>query len=96
MENWNVLLAVFGSVSGVLITVWRFAIWIQQQFAQMKDYTHLRISELENKVLTKLEYHEKHDDQRFSEVHNEIWEIKVLNAASKGIVPRTKRAKTEL
>lgn len=81
MDNFNLILGVFGTGMGLLLTIWRFAIWIQNQFASLKDMVHQRVSELESKVLNKLEYHEKHDDRRFSEVHNEIWEIQVLNAA---------------
>lgn len=76
---------------GLLLTIWRFAIWLQLQFSSTKDMIHSRVSELEAKVLNKLEYHEKHDDRRFSEIHNEIWEMKVLNAAQSGVNIRTTR-----
>ena len=96
MDNVNLILGVIGTGMGLLLTIWRFAIWIQNQFSSLKDQIHKSVSDLEAKVLNKLEYHEKHDDRRFSEVHNEIWEIKVLNAAKQGMIANPRKVKSEL
>lgn len=37
-----------------------------------------------DKVLDKLEYHERHDDERFEAVRKDLWQIRVANAASTG------------
>jgi len=94
-ENWNIILGVFGTGMVILTTLWRFAIWIQQQFNSVKEYVDKRFTELETKVVNKIEYHEKHDDHRFSEIHNEIWQLKVLDAARSGIVMNTRKEPVE-
>lgn len=95
MSDWNVILGVLGTGMVILTTIWRFAIWIQQQFNSVKDYVDKRFTELEAKVINKIEYHEKHDDHRFAEIHNEIWQLKVLDAARNGISMSTRKEDTQ-
>ena len=35
-------------------------------------------------ILDKMEYHERHDDQRFHEMNKELWTIKIRNATIDG------------
>ena len=87
----NLILGVVGTGMGLGLTIWRFAVWLQNQFTSIKDMVHKCVSELETKIINKIEYHEKHDDHRFSEIHNEIWQLKVLDAARNGIVMTTRK-----
>ncbi len=41
--------------------------------------------QLEKNFLEKLEYHERHDDKRFSDIVNSLWELRLRNAAIEGI-----------
>ena len=36
------------------------------------------------KILSKLEYHERHDDERFEAVRKDLWQLRVYNAAKTG------------
>lgn len=58
--------------------------WLSRQFSSIRDLIHSKISQTEKIILDKLEYHERHDDQRFSDLHNQIWEMKILQAAHNG------------
>lgn len=49
---------------------------------------------LTKEILDKLEYHERHDDIRFSQLHDSIWDMKVRNAAIKGIIANSKGPST--
>jgi hypothetical protein len=67
-------------VSASLITgsiVWGFSAFLSSKL----NVIHSRIEKAQEVILAKLEYHERHDDQRFTAVHNELWAIKVRNAA---------------
>ena len=79
------------SVVGILITivgtVWSLAWWLSNKFSELKDMFYVQIESVKNVLMTKLDYHEKHDDQRFSSVdkrfsniRDDLWEIRVRNA----------------
>lgn len=70
-------------------------LWINRQFSNLKDYVNRKMEKLEETILSKLEYHERHDDRRFSEISNDIWEIRVRNAAIDGVAIRNKIEKLE-
>lgn len=65
-------------------TVWALAWWLSGQFSQIRSFVYEQISRVEGNILGKLEYHEKHDDQRFDTVGKDIWDIKV-RLASKNV-----------
>ncbi len=63
-------------------SVWSMAWWLNGHFTNIrKDFLTLG-----KEIIEKLEYHEKHDDLRFHSMGNEIWELKLRNAAIRGIV----------
>lgn len=78
-------LGVFVStVLALLGAEWVFAIWINRQFTNFRNLVYSSAEKLQNSILTKLEYHEKHDDQRFASLERSLWEIRVRNAAVDG------------
>jgi len=46
-----------------------------------------RIGLTEKVLVDKLEYHERHDDERFAGIRNDLWDIRVRNAAKDGLSP---------
>lgn len=80
--NVVTVLAVMASLG---FSVWSLSWWLSGQFASIRKLIYERIEQAEQILLRKLEYHEKHDDQRFMAIHNDIWELKVRNAARDGI-----------
>lgn len=77
--------SIFASTILVLLGAeWAFAIWINRQFSNMRALVYSASEKLQTTILTKLEYHEKHDDQRFAQLDKNIWEIRVRNAAIDG------------
>lgn len=65
-------------------TVWALAWWLSGQFSQIRSFVYEQISRVERNILSKLEYHEKHDDTRFDSLGKEIWDVKV-RLASKNV-----------
>jgi hypothetical protein len=55
--------------------------FISIQFAKIQALINERIEKTQNIILAKLEYHERHDDQRFERMNQDLWEIRVRNAA---------------
>lgn len=78
--SWETLLGLVSIVGGLVSTVWWFRSWFASQFSKIYD----RMGAVENNITSKLEYHERHDDQRFQDIHNRVWEVK-LQLAGKSL-----------
>lgn len=75
------------SIIGATITaVGTLTWWLSGQFTGVRRLVHERIEHTQKVIEDKLDYHEKHDDQRFSQMNNDLWAIKVRNAAIDGAV----------
>lgn len=62
------------------------AVWaLSGQFAKTREMVENKLDKLETTLVSKMEYHERHDDARFTEVKNDIWQIRVENAAKEAI-----------
>lgn len=84
-NSWGVV-SIIIAISG---SVWSMAWWLNGHFNSLrKDFTGLA-----KEIVSKLEYHERHDDDRFSQIRDDIWEIRVRNASIDGTLkphkPRT-------
>lgn len=66
----------------ILGVVWKHSLWLGNQFASLRELLYVKIDKLEENFLTKLEYHEKHDDSRFQELGKEVWRIKLEQATN--------------
>lgn len=81
-------LTILGFVAGIMGTVavfsWGASQYLSKQFSATRNLIDQKIEKLEVNLVNKLEYHEKHDDRRFDSMHNDIWEIRVRNAARDG------------
>lgn len=77
------LLAVIGSL---LSAEFVLGVWLSNQFGKVT----IAFERLRKELLDKLEYHERHDDKRFDRVdnrftqlHESLWEMKVSNLNEK-------------
>lgn len=88
-------------VAGLFLTVfaaiWSLAWWLSGQFSNLRGLIFSTAEKTSLSILSKLEYHEKHDDTRFnnvsdqiSSVKNDIWEMKIRNAAVRGVITNAK------
>lgn len=68
-----------GLAVGVFVggTVWALAWWLSGQFSEVRNLVYAQM----NRILEKLEYHEKHDDVRFGQLREDLAEIRIRNAA---------------
>lgn len=73
--------AYLGFIVTIVGSVWSLAWWLSGQFSHIRSNMYSAIKEVEKTILEKLEYHERHDDTRFSQIRDDIWNIRVLNAA---------------
>lgn len=85
-ESLNTALALIGCLAVILGAVWGHSLWLSKQFGLLRDLIYSKVGALEDVLLSKLEYHERHDDKRFSDLHNELWEMKLRNAAVQGLI----------
>ncbi len=76
-------------------TVGSLAWWLSAEFKKIRDYILEQNEKTEKLLLEKLEYHERHDDKRFSDIVNSLWEIRLRNAAMEGIMHPRKTIKTK-
>lgn len=89
MEHVSPFIQVTSLFLTIFASVWSLAWWLSSKFSQIQDSIHNQIEKLEEKFIEKIEYHEKHDDQRFMAISNDLWEIKMRNAAIKGLFLNT-------
>lgn len=89
LSNW---ITIGSFIGGTLVlgatAAWMASQWFAAQFSSTRHLIDIKIEKLESNILAKLEYHEKHDDQRFDSqdqrldhLHNDLWEIRVRNAS---------------
>lgn len=106
MLNINEFTGLFGivlTVVGILLSAgWVSQSWLNRKFAEASLQFNVKIDKLESLVVGKLDYHEKHDDDRFSELRklgeirfnelkNDVWDIRIRNASKDGhILPNKK------
>ena len=50
----------------------------------VRELVHIEVDKLERGISQKMEYHERHDDDRFGRIRDDLWEIRVSNAAKQG------------
>lgn len=77
--------AMAAAVASVASITW----FMSTQFSKIRNLIYERIMLAERELLEKIEYHERHDDQRFSEIKNDLWTIKL--AVSANTAAREKR-----
>lgn len=63
-------------------SVWGLAWWLSGQFTLLRNLVYEQIHRTETSIISKLEYHEKHDDTRFDDLKRDLWEIRVKQASN--------------
>lgn len=63
--------------STVAVGAW----WLSKQFNNSRNYLFDKLDLVQLAIVNKLEYHERHDDQRFSQMRDDIWQIRLRNAS---------------
>ncbi len=94
MES-NIIIGVIALFLTIFGAIWSLAWWLSGQFTKIRNLIYEQIKGLESHFLNKLEYHEKHDDQRFAAISNDLWEIKMANAAMRGLFTEDKMIKNK-
>lgn len=93
LEIIGLFLTVFGAI-------WSLAWWLSGQFTNVRSLIYTTAEKTINNIIAKLEYHEKHDDTRFAtmdarlvNVRDDLWDIRVRNAAIDGSTLMTRDKK---
>lgn len=73
------------AISVTIITaVWGHALWLSGQFKSVYSAIDIKFDKILDSISEKLEYHERHDDQRFGHVSDSIWELRLQQALQTG------------
>lgn len=81
MDNiWSDIVRL-GTVAAV---VWSASWFLFRQANAIKSLVYIKFDEVKKALIDKIEYHERHDDQRFDALQKDIWQIRVVNAARSG------------
>lgn len=86
VTDWSLVLSLLGFLSVIVGVVWGHSLWLQKQFDSLKELIYAKVNTLEDNLMSKLEYHEKHDDKRFLDLYNRLWEMRLRNAAIDGMI----------
>lgn len=62
---------------GTMMVIISLGIWITAQFNKIRDL----VSKSYEKIMNKLEYHERHDDERFNQLNADLVAIRLRNAS---------------
>lgn len=84
--DWNLLVTIMAVLGSLVAALFTSAIWLSRQFSGVRSLVYDKTEQLKEFIIDKLEYHEKHDDRRFHDLGNDIWAIKLRNAAIDGHV----------
>lgn len=84
------VLASMGFIATAAITLGSFVWWLANQFRDVRNLVFTKFDEVMKSFSDKLEYHERHDDQRFNSISNDLWAIRIRNAARDGTKISTK------
>lgn len=84
--EWNLTLGLLGIAITILGAEWSLGAWLNRQFSDMRALLYAETKKLRDDILNKMEYHERHDDSRFAQIREDIWEIRISNAAREGLV----------
>lgn len=71
--EWNLIAPLIVGQLTIMGFVWGFAIWLSKTFSKIYE----KIQKSLDLMLSKLEYHEEHDDKRFSQITDGLWAMKV-------------------
>lgn len=80
----------FITIAGLFLTifaaVWSLAWWLSGQFSAIRNLVYQTAEKTREVLLNKLEYHEKHDDDRFFQIRNDLSEVRIRNAAKDSLI----------
>jgi hypothetical protein len=65
----------------IATSVWSIALWLNGHFNTIRK----EITALGKEIVDKLQYHERHDDQRFGQIQEALTDIRVRNAAMEAL-----------
>lgn len=96
--TWEAIIALIAGVFALCASTSTMVWFISAQFSSNRALMWKAITEASKDIINKLEYHERHDDERFDAlskdvatryhtVNNRIWNIELRNAAKDGILP---------
>lgn len=82
LSDWLTVVSMFSALVVFLITTGLYSSWwMSKQFHELRTLIYEAIHKTELTIVNKLEYHEKNDDNRFEQLRNEIWDIRLRNAS---------------
>lgn len=83
-SDWAAIIGIYLTILG---SVWALGRYLDGRFTKVFE----KIENVKETLLNKLEYHERHDDKRFSEIREDLWETRLRMA----VKPTRKNAKEE-
>ena len=66
----------------VVVATGTMSYWLSSQFRDVRDMVFRKTEQLQNYFTQKVEAHEKHDDQRFDALNDDVWMIRLRLAAN--------------
>lgn len=103
MFETNTFFYIVGLFITIFTAVWSLAWWLSGQFTDIRNLIYSQVEKINSTLSQKLDYHEKHDDTRFASmdlrlasIRDDIWDIRVRNAAVKGVIVNSKGPSTSV
>ena len=87
-SDWAAIIGVYVTILG---SVWALGRYLDGRFTKVFE----KIENVRDAILNKLEYHERHDDKRFSEIREDLWETRLRIETHKLVDAQDKKAKSD-
>jgi hypothetical protein len=91
--SWEAIILATSGIVGLMGSTGVLVWFVSSQFSINRSLMYDGLREVTKTIMEKLEYHEKHDDDRFHEISDRIWGLEVRNAAKDGVLPVDHRRK---
>lgn len=78
---FTVMCTLGGMTFGAVLWAIRATRWIAEEFRATRHAVYDKVDQTTAVVVEKLEYHERHDDDRFKAINDQLTAIQVSNAA---------------
>lgn len=78
--DWSLFLQIAGAAGSIASLLVVMTWWLSRQFSSQTERFFNKMDTLFEKISVKLDYHERHDDKRFSEIREDLSELRIRNA----------------
>lgn len=95
MIDWGAIATIVGIIIAVVGAAFAQSQRIDRQFSNTREFVSKRVDDVKEYFTQKLDYHERHDDQRFANINDNIWSLRVDHATQTALQRSKAKSSTD-